>query len=215
MGKLPAVPGPHLQAKRPWLGKNRHKIENGMCRITYPRWAALHHSPQKHSFATGKILIQAGCWCIQGSSLWLVPLNCRRWEREDNPQAAYSESPAAASALGHHPCGPTVYRETCIHSCPSCPSLLLKSPQQTWLPVLPLPAGTRCLWVTLKKTQKLRKSVCIVALQYSPHPKGEVFSFRSCGAFLPLCAAVRSLSRGFVAQLLGCCHHPVPRKGRR
>lgn len=74
MGKLPAVPGPHLQAKCPWLGKNRHKIENQMCRIVYPRWAALHHSPQKHSFATGTIFIQAGCWCIPGSSMWLVLL---------------------------------------------------------------------------------------------------------------------------------------------
>lgn len=48
MGKLPAVPGPHLQAKCPWLGKNRHKIENQMCRMVYPRWAALHHSPSTH-----------------------------------------------------------------------------------------------------------------------------------------------------------------------
>lgn len=144
MGKLPAVPGPHLQEKCPWLGKNRHKTENQMCRI---RWDALHPSPQKHSFATGTILIQADCWWIPGSSVWLVPLKCRRWGREDKPQAAASQSPAAASALGHQSCGPTMYRETWIHSCPSCPSLLLESPQQTWLPVLPLPAQSRCLWV--------------------------------------------------------------------
>lgn len=66
MGKLPAVPGPHLQAKCPWIGKNRSKIENQMCRITYPRWAALHQSPQKHSLATGTIL-------IQGEVLWVHP----------------------------------------------------------------------------------------------------------------------------------------------
>lgn len=92
----PSTPSPGKTS--PWLGKNRHKIENEMCRITSPRWAALHHSPQKHSSVTVTNLIQAGCWCLQGSFVWFVPLKCRRWGREDKPQAA--------SALGHHPCGP-------------------------------------------------------------------------------------------------------------
>lgn len=52
-------------------------------------------------------------------------------EIEDNPQTASSQSPAAASALGHCLLRPTLCRETRLQSRLSGPSLLLKSPQQT------------------------------------------------------------------------------------
>lgn len=69
-------------------------------------------------------------------------------------------------------------------------------------------------WVNLKKKKSAKRSICTNVLQYSPGPKGKVFSFRSCGVFLPLCAAMRSPSRGFVVKSLGRCHHPVPREGQ-
>ena len=85
VGNLPAAPAPHLRAKCSQLGKNRHKTENQVCTITYPTWAyrvALHHPPQKHTFATEITLIQAGCWSHQESSMWLLPPKCRRRGRQ-------------------------------------------------------------------------------------------------------------------------------------
>lgn len=71
-----------------------------------------------------------------------------------------------------------------------------------------------CLGAGSSNTAKKKRSIHASVRQYSPGPKGKAFSFRSCGVFLPPCAAMRSPSGGFVAQSLGCCHRPAGKAER-